>query len=67
MIYGEESPSIFVKLSDPMRTQFQNEILLTLEACQDSSLNNQLEYFIGDVASSLYNEEKNQIANEKKW
>jgi len=40
MIYGEESPSIFVKLSDPMRTQFQNEILLTLEACQDSSLNN---------------------------
>ena len=67
MVYGEDKPSLFVNIPDATRTQFETEMLLLLDACNQPTLVTQLENFIADIAASLYNEEKEKVPNNKKW
>ena len=67
MIYGEDKPSLFLTISEDVRSAFKKEILLDLNNFTDPKIIQQTANFIGDLSSSLYNEEKGVIQNEHKW
>lgn len=67
LVIGKNKPSLFLNLSAQSRAQLQIQMLTFLNELDNDPLINQIADFLGDMASSLYNDKVSNLPESEKW